>query len=103
MGLNEDVVFQDQIRKNHGYVFFNPELVFVHHWRGSEDDLLRRVRLQGRFDRQTDLETNKLRFVLRNIKYALFIALRRIRNADKDLTDVKYWDYLRYSAYLGGK
>ena len=102
IGLNEDVVFQEQIRKNHGSVFYNPELAFVHHWRGSEDDLLSRVRLQGRFDRQTDLETNKLRFVLRNIKYALFIALRMIRNADKDLTDVKYWDCLRYSAYLGG-
>ena len=103
MGLNEDVVFQEQIRKDHGSVFYNPALEFVHHWRGSEEDLLRRIKLQGRFDRQTDLETNKLRFVLRNIKYVLFVAIRRVKKADIDLSDVKYWDYLRYSAYLGEK
>lgn len=103
IGLNEDVVFQEQIRRNHGSIFYNPALDFVHHWRGNEEDLLRRIRLQGLFDRQTDLETNKLRYVLRNIKYVLFITLRRAKKANTDLADVKYWDYLRYRAYLREK
>lgn len=103
IGLNEDVVFQEQIRKKHGSVFYNPELVFIHHWKGNKDDLLKRVRLQGLFDRQTDLETNKIRFVLRTIKYVLFIILRRLQASKDDLSDVKYWDYLRYSAYIDGK
>lgn len=103
LGLNEDVVFQELIRKNHGSVYYNPGLVFFHHWKGTEDDLLRRVRFQGLYDRQTDLATNKLRFILRNIKYVLFIAVRRFLLSKENMCDVKYWDYLRYSAYVNNK
>lgn len=103
LGLNEDVVFQEMIRKNRGYVYYNPGFVFYHHWKGTEEDLLRRVRLQGLYDRQTDLTTNKLRFVLRNIKYVLFIATRRSLLSKDNIRDVKYWDYLRYSAYVNNK
>lgn len=103
LGLNEDVVFQELIRKNHGSVYYNPKLIFYHHWRGSEDDLLRRVKLQGVYDRQTDLRTNKLRFVLRIIKYVLFIALQRFLLPGENVCEVKYWDYLRYCAYVNNK
>lgn len=100
LGLNEDVVFQEQIRKNHGSVYYNPALLFIHHWKGNEADLLRRVRLQGLYDRQTDLTTNKIRFVLRNIKYVLSITASRFLVSKEDVHDEKYWDYLRYSAYV---
>lgn len=103
LGLNEDVVFQELIRKKHGFVYYNPKLVFYHHWKGTKDDLLRRVRLQGRYDRQTDLATNKLRFILRSIKYVLFITIRRFLPSKENMSDVKYWDYLRYSAYVNYK
>jgi len=102
-GLNEDVVFQELIRKNHGFVYYNPKLVFYHHWHGSEDDLLNRVKLQGVYDRQTDIRTNKHRFILRNIKYKIFIALHRYLLSNKNLYDVKYWDYLRYCSYVNNK
>ena len=102
-GLNEDVVFQELIRKNHGFVHYNPKLVFYHHWQGTEDDLLKRVKLQGLYDRQTDLRTNKIRFILRNIKYVIFIALHRFLLSKKNVYDVKYWDYLRYSTYVNNK
>ena len=103
LGLNEDVVFQEMIRKNHGTVYYTPEFVFYHHWKGTEDDLLKRVRLQGLYDRQTDLATNKIRFVLRNIKYMLFIVARKVLLCKENIRDVKYWDYLRYSAYVNNK
>lgn len=100
LGLNEDVVFQELVRKNHGTVYYNPDLVFYHHWKGNENDLLKRIRLQGIYDRHTDLETNKLRFVLRIIKYVVFVSIHRIRLSKKNIYDVKYWDYLRYSSYI---
>ena len=103
LGLNEDVVFQEQIRKNHGSVYYNPDLLFIHHCKGNEHDLMRRVRIQGLYDRQTDLTLNKIRFVLRNIKYVFFIAVRRFLVSKENMSDEKYWDYLRYSAYVKGK
>lgn len=103
IGLNEDVVFQELIRKNHGTIYYNPKLIFYHHWRGSDDDLLKRVKLQGLYDRQTDLRTNKLRFILRNIKYVLFIAFHGFLLSNENVCEEKYWDYLRYSAYVNNK
>lgn len=100
LGLNEDVVFQELVRKNHGLVYYNPNLVFYHHWKGNEDDLLKRIRLQGIYDRHTDLETNRLRFIFRIIKYVVFVSIHRVRFFKKNICNVKYWDYLRYSSYI---
>lgn len=103
LGLNEDVVFQELVRKNHGKVYYNPDLVFYHHWKGNENDLLKRIRLQGIYDRHTDLETNKLRFVLRIIKYVVFVSIHRIHLSKMNICNVQYWDYLRYSSYILNK
>lgn len=100
LGLNEDVVFQELVRKNYGSVYYNPNLVFYHHWKGNEDDLLKRIRLQGIYDRHTDLETNKFRFILRIIKYVIFVSIHRFSLSKENICDVKYWDYLRYNSYI---
>lgn len=100
LGLNEDVVFQELVRKNHGSVYYNPNLVFYHHWKGNGDDLLKRIRLQGIYDRHTDLETNKFRFILRIIKYVIFVSIHRFSLSKENICDVKYWDYLRYNSYI---
>ena len=99
IGLNEDVNFQEKIRRTNGLIQYNPKLLFIHHWKGSISDIEHRVQLQGIYDRKTDLSYNRFRFIMRMIKYTLWLFSFTYSKND-DLDDEKHYDYLRYSAYV---
>lgn len=98
-GLNEDVIFQEKIRKEKGFILYNPKLLFIHHWKGTLSDIENRVQLQGIYDRKVDLSYNRVRFILRMIKYTLWL-LAYIYTKKDNFDDEKHYDYLRYSAYV---
>lgn len=100
IGLNEDVIFQEQIRKDHGTIYYDPALVFFHHWEGKDEDLLMRVKFQGKYDRQTDWSTNKLRFFLRVFKYTVCVKYLSIFLKKGRRYNTWYWDCMRYREYI---
>jgi GT2 family glycosyltransferase len=102
IGLNEDVLIQEQIRKRGFNIHYVPTLKFVHYWNGTEAMILERVRLQGIYDRMLDLRVNKIRFFLRLIKYLCFLAYYQVALRRKNIK-VHYYDSLRYREYLFGK
>ena len=99
LGLNEDVVFQDVVRQNGGSITYDPELTFIHHWHGTKEQIIERICLQGIYDRQSDLMTNRFRFIMRMIKYICCIIKYHLQN-DKSIYCEKHFDYMRYSAYV---
>ncbi|NUM33609.1 MAG: glycosyltransferase [Candidatus Brocadiae bacterium] len=99
IGLNEDVLFQDTIRKKRFEVLYMPEFRFIHHWNGTEQMLFTRIRLQGNYDRQLDLRINKIRFFLRIIKYLVFLCGYQLFLKNRHVI-VYMYDFMRYYEYI---
>ena len=95
---NEDVIIQDFAYKKKIDVIYNPNLIVVHYWKGNIDVLFNRIKTQGISDRKVDLKYHKLRFVLKYIKFTLYIFFLHKSNDET----VKF-DIMRYKSYVYNK
>ena len=95
IGANEDVIIQDIAHKKKIDVIYDPNLCVIHHWNGSYELALERIKTQGKNDRITDKKYHKIRLILKHIKYNLFILIKRKSN---NLTDI--YDIVRYKSYV---
>lgn len=98
-GLNEEVELQTRARLKNIPIFYITDLEVVHFWNGNNNSLLDRVSLQGKYDKKNDLEHNRLRLILRKIKYSLILPplyLVLLFNTNHS----QKWNYHKYHSYL---
>lgn len=100
IGANEDVIFQELIRKSGFHVVYIPEAAVYHFWEEDEQTAIERVRRQGIVDRMADQKYFRFRMVLKLIKYKLFIMIFKNKN---NLSREKIYDLERYMSYVNSK
>ena len=102
IGANEDVVIQDMIRKQGKPITYYADLVFIHHWDGDREQIIQKLLIQGESDRKTDIHTNKIRFLLRLIKYNIYVLIKEWKM--ESLSSIQWteesFDLIRYKSYL---
>ncbi len=102
--LNEDVYLQEKVRKNGKKIVFNPRLSVTHFWKGNAEQLIERVKLQGKYDKIVDFEIKRKRYILRIVKYSIYIFFFNIimkyfvktHNTNYYFTIVRYKGYAEY-------
>ena len=100
IGANEDIIFQELIRKAGLKVVYIPEATVYHFWNENEAKALERVRKQGIVDRMTDEKYFKSRMILKLVKYKIFIFI--FKN-NKKLSKEMQYDLERYKSYVNSK
>lgn len=99
-GANEDIIIQELVRKIGLKVMYMPKATVYHFWNEDEKYAIERVRTQGIVDRITDKKYFSFRFLLKLIKYKLFIF---IYNNKTNLPKEKLYDLERYKSYVNSK
>lgn len=100
IGANEDVIFQELIRKAGLNVVYIPDATVYHFWNENETKAIERVKKQGVADRMTDKKYFKIRMILKLIKYKIFIFTFKNNN---NLSKEKQYDLERYISYVNSK
>lgn len=98
LGANEDVLIQDLAHKKRINIIYDPKLYVIHYWNGNYESAIKRIEIQGKSDYLLDKEYHKIRFILKFIKYRLFIVIKKKSN---NLTDI--YDIMRYKSYVNYK
>lgn len=95
IGANEDVLIQNQLKKLKLNIVYEPEFDVIHFWEGTYDMIQQRLEIQGKNDYLLDKRYYYFKYILKLIKYHIFIFFKK---NSEDLTD--NYDIVRYKAYV---
>lgn len=100
IGLNEEVLLQDLARAKGYSVFFDPDILVLHHWDGEKKNLLKRAYLQGRYNQKTDIRLNKKKFNKRYILSIITVVVGKMLGNGDYLPNRLTYDYYKGKGYL---